>query len=286
MAERMVQRPDQPAQTQTVDSAAEPAQPTELTAAEKLQQISDAFRGREPAADGQPSSDDGQPDGASDSSSMTIEQVADGLQIDLESLYRTVIPLGADKQMTLGELKHIAQKDSEITVRELQLEEEHSKRTGELMRAQGELQELLAGLGDKALSKEAREKAAAVYEAKVVRERNLTREAIPEWSDEATRTEDLQAMVEHLADYGFPLSYLPTVVDHRSIRYIRENMLRERRIREALAKVTEVPPQSSGTQTRTAPSQPAAGATRRGGRTTNAQKAAQVSSILNRAIRR
>lgn len=285
----MVQRPEGPtdaATTPPVDNAGEPAQPVELTAAEKLQQISDAFRGNESGADGQPTPDGEQPDGATDSLPMTLEQMADGLSLDVETLYKTAIPLGDDKSMTLGELKHIAQKDNDITVRELQLEEDHSKRTGELLRAQGELKELIAALPDKALSKEAREKAAAVYDAKVAAERKLTAEAIPEWADETARIEDLSAMVEHLAEYGFPASYLASVVDHRSIRYIRENMRRETRIRAALAKVEEVPPDATGTQSRIAPSKPPAGRPSRSGRVTNAQKAAQVSSIIGRAIRR
>jgi hypothetical protein len=79
------------------------------------------------------------------------------------------------------------------------------------------------------------------HEATVQQERQRTLEVIPEWKDEARRTEEITGIVEHLGSYGFPKNYLSSVVDHRTIKYIRENFLREQRLRRALEQVKQAP---------------------------------------------
>lgn len=49
-------------------------------------------------------------------------------------------------------------------------------------------------------------------------------------------------MIEHLKDHGFPESYLAGILDHRTLRYIRANMVREQRIAAALEKVKQRKP--------------------------------------------
>ena len=138
---------------------------------------------------------------------------------------------------TIGELKDLVGKQDTFTVRELELEEEYSKRDQELLRAQNELRELIAALPRNAIKPEALQKAAQRHEATVQRERQATLEVIPEWKDESRRTEELTSLVDHLEGYGFPKAFITQVHDHRLLKYFRDSWQRQVRIDKALAQV-------------------------------------------------
>jgi hypothetical protein len=74
----------------------------------------------------------------------------------------------------------------------------------------------------------------------VAREERLTATAIPEWADETIEDKDRLAMREYLGEYGFPENYLESVVDHRTLKFIRDAMQRKVRIEKALAQVKTV----------------------------------------------
>jgi hypothetical protein len=69
-------------------------------------------------------------------------------------------------------------------------------------------------------------------------ERRMTLEHIPEWRDEKRAGEDLQGMIGFLGEYGFDETFIASVHDHRAIKFIRDMYLRDKRIKQALAKVT------------------------------------------------
>src|SRR5690606_25311843 len=102
------------------------------------------------------------------------------------------------------------------------------------------LQTLLSSLPPSAIKPEVLEVARQKHAQALRMERQKTLEVIPEWQDESRREEELTGIVDHLNDYGFPKNYLETVYDHRTMRYIRDNYLREQRIRKALGQVKEV----------------------------------------------
>jgi hypothetical protein len=123
-----------------------------------------------------------------------------------------------------------------------------------------------------------REKHAATTQ----RERERTLAVIPEWSDESRREADLSGMVEHLTRAGFPESYLSQVSDHRTMAYIRTNMLREQRINQALDMVKPKvkaahTPSHKGDTARAATNRPSAPQT--GRQVTN--QVSQISQLLN-----
>lgn len=178
----------------------------------------------------------------------TLKALAETLKLEDKDLYAIEVPMAKDGETrTLGELKDLAAKQDQFTLRELEFEEERQRKEGELIRSQNELRELMASLPEGAVKPEVLEKVRAKHEATLKLERERTLEAIPEWKDEEKRTEDIKGMVEHLKSYGFPESYLKTVFNHRTMKYIRDNWLREQRIRKALEQVKSATPGKTST---------------------------------------
>ena len=170
----------------------------------------------------------------------------DGLQKRLrlkpEQVYAIKVPMpnGAEP-LTIGELKDRVAELVDLETRELQFEQRRVKQEGELLRAQQEMRELLAMLPPEHIKPELVEKIRKRHEETMARERKLTLEHIPEWQDENRRIEEMKGIAEMLSHYGFDESVLTSIVDHRALKFVRDAYLRDKRIRDALAKVTVVP---------------------------------------------
>jgi len=177
-----------------------------------------------------------------------LDQLAETLGVEVKDLYGLELPSSKRKgeKFTLGQLKDQYEAREEFTVAQLAFEEERSGKESELLRAQNELQELFATLPEAARKPEVLERVRAKHEALLVRERKATLDAIPEWKDVETRTQEIAEIVEYLKGYGFPANYLKSVYDHRSMRFIREAWRREARLRKALEHVTEQKPNALG----------------------------------------
>lgn len=164
------------------------------------------------------------------------------------------------KTMSIGKLKDLATASGDLETERFKFEEQRSQRESELIRAQQELQTILSALPKTALKPEILEQARARHESTLTRERARTLEVIPEWRDNDRRTQDLAGMVEWLKGYGFPASYLQSVYDHRTVRFIRDNWLRAERVRKALEQVEKHKPSTpaKGKPNGRAPAKPAA----------------------------
>lgn len=161
--------------------------------------------------------------------------------VELDSLYKLELSLSeGGSPITIEQLKDAYTKREEQTVRELKWEEDRAKKEANLVRAQGELQELLAALPKDAIKPEVLQAAATKHQAAVKRERERALEVIPDWRDKAKREEDIAGMTEYLKGYGFPPNYLETVFDHRAVRFIRDAWQREQRIRKAFEQLESV----------------------------------------------
>ena len=185
---------------------------------------------------------DGQPGKAKPAKPLkTLEDAAERLGLEVAELYKLAIPTGLKEgeSLSIAELKDANKARGDFAVKELQFEEKRLEREQELMRAEGELQELLQHLPKEVLKPENLKAARARLEARAAKQRELTLKAIPDWQNGDTRKAELGEMVEHLKSYGFPPSYLQTVTDHRTLLYIRENWKREKRLRSALALIEE-----------------------------------------------
>jgi hypothetical protein len=123
----------------------------------------------------------------------------------------------------------------------LQFDQHRREREGELLRVQNEIRELMQLIPREQLKPELIEKVRGQHESTMRRERQLTLEHIPDWRKDETRLADLEGMTELVQDYGFPESFITTVVDHRALKMLRDFYRMNKRIKEALAKVTTPP---------------------------------------------
>jgi len=169
-----------------------------------------------------------------------LDELAEALGVGADDVYGIEIPINvgdAVEMKSLGDIKDSFKERQTFEVDRLAWEEQKSKTESEFLRSNQELHDLVAMLPKKALSKEllnaVAEKRATLTRTEAAR----TKQVIPEWKDEQIEIADRQAMSEHMRDYGFPENYVDSLVDHRTLRYIRESMLRQQRIERALADV-------------------------------------------------
>lgn len=169
----------------------------------------------------------------------SLDRAIKKIGITPEQAYKIKIPMRDGLEpMTLGELKDRVGEVVDLEQRELQFDQTRREREGELLRAQNEVRELMQLIPREQLKPELIEKVRAQHESTMRRERQLTVEHIPEWRNEETRTADLEGMTELVQNYGFPEAFITTVVDHRALKMLRDFYRMDKRIREALAKVT------------------------------------------------
>jgi len=166
-----------------------------------------------------------------------LKELSTYAKLSDDELYAIEVPssLEGAEPYTIGKLKDLAAEHDEFKLNGLRRDQQFRETESKLLRAEQELRELFAALPKDAVKAldGVREKLTQT-EAK---ERQRVLEVIPAWQDRETRLSELGAMVEHLKDNGFPESFLQSVLDHRVMRYIRNNMVRDARIKQALEKV-------------------------------------------------
>jgi hypothetical protein len=219
---------------------------------EQMRKALDILTGRDTDLDEQPEgeerAEDGKPkDKGPKAKPKTIAEAAERLGLKLEELYGLEVSVadGNDaEKFTVGALKDAMKERTDHKLEQIRWGEEKANQEGELMRSRNELTELMQLLPPGSLKPEVLAKVREKHDATLKLERERIFQVIPEWKDEAKRGADLDAMREHLERSGFPKGYLNNVSDHKTFRYIRENMLREQRITQALALVKPKAPKS------------------------------------------
>jgi hypothetical protein len=167
-----------------------------------------------------------------------FNDLAGTLDMELDDLYKLQITSAEDGEpVTVEQLKDMYAKQGEATLREIEFEERRTTEEAKILQAQNEVREILAGLPEQAVKPEILEKIRARHASQLKVERARTLEVIPDWKNEKRREADIAGMTKHLQSYGYAVNYLENVVDHRQIKYIRDNYLREQRIRKALEAV-------------------------------------------------
>ena len=213
----------------------------------------------------------------------TINALAERLGVDVKDLFDIEFALGNQaggdgESRTLGQLKDLAVEHDSLEVDRLRFEETKTKREAEFVRANAELQDLVNMLPKNAVSPELLQVVANKRAAIVEREKGLTLTAIPEWNDSDTETTDRTAMREHLGGYGFSQGYLESVTDHKTLKYIRDNMQRQQRIERVLAQVKQVNKPGHKPSAKATP--PAKRPARAGKQRTVEQQTAEVAKLL------
>ncbi len=276
---------------ETADNSAETREPT----GSEIDQVAALLRGEEPDqgdqgkggdADDQDGQDGDSESGASSETGKSkgkpknLEALAETLGIEAADLYKIEIPFdagdGKSETKTLGEIKDSFADRSTFEVDKMAWEETRTKRENDLVKSTQELSEIVSMLPKSAISDQLLERVARRRADLVEQETRLTRQVIPEWSSEDVETQDRKAMSEHMADYGFPSGYIDSIVDHKTLRYIRESMLREQRITRALEQVKTV--RKAGHKPSGKPSGKTA-PTRKGGTSPSSRNRSQVSQV-------
>lgn len=171
----------------------------------------------------------------------TLNDVAERLGLEVKDLFGIEFNLGGDgESLTLGKLKDLATDHGQFEVDRLQFEETKTAREAEFLKAQTELAEVIALLPKNAIKPELIQMLANRREQTLTREKGMTLKAIPDWKDTAREGTDRTAMQAHLAEYGYAPGYLETITDHRTLKYIRDNMQRQERITRVLAQVKQI----------------------------------------------
>lgn len=198
----------------------------------------------EPQAEGEPEVDapeaDGKSKGKPPAKPKRLKELAGYAKLTDEELYGIEVPSAIEgaAPYTIGKLKDLAKEHDDFMLNGLKREQEFRDRESAMMRQEQELRDLLALIPENAIKPDVRAKLQAKRTEAETEERKRVLAVIPGWQDRDTRTQELGSMIEHLKDNGFPESYLTSVVDHRVLRYIRNNMVRDQRIKQALEKVT------------------------------------------------
>lgn len=253
------------------------------SAATQIEEIAALLAEPEPGA--KASDDDGDSEKASESGTeppKTINEFAERHKVDVKDLYKLQFNFGDDgESKTLGEMKDIAANAGQLEVDRLTFEETKATKETAFVRANAELQELIGMLPKSAVTPQLLKVIAEKRAGIVEREKGLTLDHIPEWKDSDRETTDRTKMREHLAAYGFGANYLDSVNDHKTLKYIRDNMNRQARIDRVLAQVKQV--SKPGHKPSAKPGKPAAPA--RAGqkvRTVDSQ-VSQVAELLRNA---
>lgn len=196
-----------------------------------------------------PGGDPATSDGITEKTKPTkFNDLAGVLDVDLDTLYKLNVSIdGHEEPVTVEMLKDSFKQRREFELDRIEFEETRTSQQAELLRAKTELNEILQSLPKNSVRPDVLQKIRAKHEQTMKAERAKTLEAIPVWKDTDKRTADLAAMSEHLSQYGFSVDYLAQIQDHRLFPYIRDNMLREKRVREALAKVKAAKPAPAAT---------------------------------------
>jgi len=122
----------------------------------QLDQVAALLRGDDPADNAGESQESEKPGESQKSATpKTINELAERLGVDIKDLYAVEFKMGeTGESRTLGQLKDLAASQDQFAVDQLTFEETKTKREAEFLRAQAELQELIAMLPKNAIKPE------------------------------------------------------------------------------------------------------------------------------------
>lgn len=182
-----------------------------------------------------------------ESSITTLNGLAEKLGVNVADLYGLDVGMKGDgKTVTLGQLKDLMAEKVDYDAQRLVFEENRTKQENELLRAKQELQSIVSSLPANAINPEVQAKIRAQLDTHQQQERLRALEVIPSWSDEATESNDRNGIAEHLAEYGFDGSELDRVIDHRLVKYMRDNWQRKILVDKATKQLEAIKPKAPG----------------------------------------
>ena len=117
------------------------------------------------------------------------------------------------------------------------LDQDKTSSEKEKLVARQELQTVVALLGD-SISPQLVEHARRQLQSEIVRERELTFQAIPEWQDHETAQRERTVINKFLRGYGFSDAELAQVYDHRLLKLARDSQRNQGKLLTAAEQAT------------------------------------------------
>jgi hypothetical protein len=170
-----------------------------------------------------------------------LKELAEQLEVEVADLYALEFPAAEDGEShTLGELKDMLATQSDFTGRELELSERKVAFDSEQMQARQELETILKAIPPEALDPAVLQRAKQERAMYLEREGEKLLQTVPEWQDAEVRQSEMQGIAKHMQDYGFSDGQLDQMIDHRMLRYMRDNLNRKNLVENALSRVKSV----------------------------------------------
>ena len=170
-----------------------------------------------------------------------LDELAERLGVKIDDLYAIEFPHNeTGESLTLGALKDLQANESDYAGRELELAEGRVKFGNAQAKARQELGLVLKSRPEGEIKPEVRATARKEREVMLGLEAVRVLDVIPEWSDDDVQRADLAEIGDHMEQYGFDKGHIDQIVDHRMLRYMRDNLRRMKLVERALAGVKPV----------------------------------------------
>jgi len=151
-----------------------------------------------------------------------VASVAERLQVDAAKLYDLEIPLADGEKLRLGDLKDRLKAQTAFeSERQAHVQERGNFKADEI-RAQRELEQLLAGIPRDQIKPELVQAWEGQQRERFSREQEALFRKVPEWSDPERRAQDKGRLEKAAGDYGFSPAELGQVLDHRFLVMLRD----------------------------------------------------------------
>jgi hypothetical protein len=209
---------------------------------EGAEEESDDDRSGDVAADEEAADEadaDGEPETEKKRRPQDFDEIAETLGVEVADLWSTAFRDASGKKRTLGELKDLLAKDTDLETREHQFNERKVATENQLLRARQDLDFIVSQMPEGSLKKSIVSRAQAERERDRVIGEARTLEVIPEWRNETVRDKDRAALSAYLEEYGFDSAALDRVTDFRLVKLLRDSWQRAERVKKALERVEE-----------------------------------------------
>lgn len=154
-----------------------------------------------------------------------LAALAERLGMAPDALYSVKLPMPDGREaVTIGQLKD-AYRDAEAIERQREaVIQQRGEWHADQLRAQRELDQLLAAIPQDAVRPELRAAVEQVNRERISRETEALLRAVPEWSDPDAVRADLAAITAFVQPYGITAQDLHAVTDHRLLRLLRDQV--------------------------------------------------------------
>ena len=210
---------------------------------------------------------------------VTLDDLAEMLDVPAREVYTVSIPLGGGNSATLGEMKDAFKWKQKYDEDESGFQEHRRKQENEILVARRQTEDLVNMLiGTNKIGPEDLAAVESINSARIQRENKAALAAIPTWSNPETRKQDFDAFVELGAEYGFSDVEIRNIPDHRILKMLYDFSASRRYASKKTNGKT--PPKQTGGQRRAVKKAPTLAQRKHEAKKGGAAKTALVTDLL------